>query len=242
MNVLARNQLTASKAGLEQPERQVPDQTQPCKIMLVDDHPVVRQGMRAALERVDNFSIVGEADNADDAISAIEMLNPDLVLLDIRIKGGRSGIEVANELRASKPDLKIVTLTNHAQEPYLKAMIEAGVDGYLLKDTPPSEIVDAINKVIRGENVFSAALGDVTQNAFIGSEASGDLSSVEAEVLQMVADGASNQVIAQRLSLDQKTVQMHLARSFAKLGVPDRDAAVVKAAEEGLIVLDDLSA
>lgn len=210
--------------------------------MLVDDHPVVRQGMRGALEAAEQFVIVGEADNADDAISAVLMLKPDLVLLDIRIKGGRSGIDVANELRTMRPDLKIVALTNHAQEPYLRAMIEAGVDGYLLKDTSPSEIVEAVTKVARGENVFSAALGDVTPNAFLESEASGDLSSIEAEVLQMVADGATNQMIAQELSLDQKTVQMHLARSFVKLGVPDRDAAVVKAAEEGLIVLDEQSA
>ncbi len=210
--------------------------------MLVDDHPVVRQGMRGALENLDQFTIVGEADNADDAISAIQMLEPDLVLLDIRIKGGRSGIDVANELRTLKPDLKIIALTNHAQEPYLRAMIEAGVDGYLLKDTPPSEIVESIKKVASGEAVFSDSLGEVTPNAYINSEATGDLTSIEAEVLQMVADGATNQVIAEQLSLDQKTVQMHLARSFAKLGVPDRDAAVMKAAEEGLIVVDDESA
>ncbi len=211
--------------------------------MLVDDHPVVRQGMRGALENAGGFTIVGEADNADDAVSAVQMLSPDLVMLDIRIKGGRSGIEVANELReVAGSSIKIVALTNHAQEPYLKAMIEAGVDGYLLKDTPPSEIVESIKKVVRGENVFSEALGDITPKAYISSEATGDLSSTEAEVLQMVADGLTNQVIAQQLSLDQKDVQMHLARSFMKLGVPDRDAAIQKAAEEGIIVLDDLSA
>lgn len=220
----------------------MPDLAQKCKVLLVDDHPVVRQGMRSALESVDQFTIIGEADNADDAISAVQMLNPDLVLLDIRIKGGRSGIDVANELRSLKPDLKIIALTNHAQEPYLRAMIEADVDGYLLKDTSPREIVQAIVKVARGEQVYSAALGEVTPNAFIESEASGDLSSIEAEVLQMVADGATNPVIAQRLSIGQKTVQMHLARSFVKLGVPDRDAAVARAAEEGLIVVDEQSA
>lgn len=210
--------------------------------MLVDDHPVVRQGMRGALEAVDRFEIVGEADNADDAISAIQMLNPDLVMLDIRIKGGRSGIDVANELRTLKPDLKIVALTNHAQEPYLRAMIEAGVDGYLLKDTPPGEIIKAVIKVADGENAYSEALGSLVPSAFIDKEATGDLSSTEAEVLQMVADGASNQQIAQDLSIDQKTVQVHLARSFVKLGVPDRDSAVARAAEEGLIVLDAESA
>lgn len=207
--------------------------------MIVDDHPIVRQGLRAALEKVEGFTIVGEADNADDAISAVEMLSPDLVMLDIRLKGGRSGIEVANDLRAMRSGLKIVILTNHAQEPYLRAMIEAGVDGYLLKDTPPGQIVEAIEKVVAGKNVFSESLVASVPTAYIGSEASGDLSSVEAEVLQMMADGATNQEIASRLQLERKLVQMHLARSFAKLGVTDRDAAIARAAEEGMIVIDE---
>jgi DNA-binding NarL/FixJ family response regulator len=207
--------------------------------MIVDDHPIVRQGLRAALEKVSMFTIVGEADNADDAISAIGMLSPDLVMLDIRLKGGRSGIEVANELRTLRSDLKIVILTNHAQEPYLRAMIEAGVDGYLLKDTPPGQIVESIEKVVLGKSVFSESLGASVPTAYIGSEASGDLSAIEAEVLQMVADGESNQEIASKLKLDRRLVQMHLARSFAKLGVGDRDEAIAKAAEEGVIVVDD---
>ncbi len=213
----------------------------PCKVMLVDDHPIVRQGMRAALEGANRFTIVGEADNADDAISAIQMLTPDLVMLDIRIRGGRSGIEVANELRALMPDLKIITLTNHAQEPYLKAMIEAGVDGYLLKDTPPTKILESIIKVVDGERVFSDALPDVNPNAYIRTEATGDLSSTEAEILQMVSDGVSSQEIAQQLSLDQKAVQLNLSRSYAKLGATDREGAIEKALEEGIIVNDEMT-
>lgn len=219
-----------------QRESESPAQT---RVMIVDDHPIVRQGVRAALENSPDFVVIGEADNADDAISAIQMLSPDLVMLDIRIKGGRSGIEVANELRAMRTDIKIVILTNHAQEPYLRAMVEAGVDGYLLKDTPPSQILQAVEKVIEGTNVFSEALSPLVSSAYIEKEASGNLSSVEAEVLQMVADGVSNQEIASRLRLDQKVVQMHLARSFVKLGVSDRQAAIAKAADDGTIVIDE---
>ena len=211
----------------------------PYRVLIVDDHPIVRQGVRAAIETSSEFIVVGEADNADDAIAAVKMLAPDLVMLDIRIKGGRSGIEVANELRAMRTDLKIVILSNHAQEPYLRAMIEAGVDGYLLKDTPPSQILQAVEKVVEGTNVFSEALSPVVSSAYLEKEASGNLSSVEAEVLQMVADGVSNQEIASRLRLDQKVVQMHLARSFAKLGVADRDAAIAKASDSGIIVIDE---
>ena len=220
-------------------QQPVQENTTSYRVLIVDDHPIVRQGLRGALERATHFMIVGEADNADDAISAVEMLSPDLVMLDIRIKGGRSGIEVANELRSMRADLKIVILTNHAQEPYLRAMIEAGVDGYLLKDTPPAQILEAIEKVVEGQNVFSDSLIESVPSAYIEKEASGDLTSVEAEVLQMVADGVNNQEIAARLKLDQKVVQMHLARSFAKLGVPDREAAIPKAAEMGIIVVDD---
>ncbi len=211
-----------------------------CRVILVDDHPIVRQGLRAALEKAEGFTIVGEADNADDAITAVKMLSPDLVMLDIRIRGGRSGIEVANDLRAEHKDLKIITLTNHAQEPYLRAMVEAGVDGYLLKDTPPSQIVEAIKRVVAGENVFSDILNESLPQAYIEKEATGDLTSEEAEILQMVADGVSNQEIAQQLSLDQKVVQMHLARSFVKLGVPDRESAIEQAAADGIIVVDDV--
>ena len=169
------------------------------RTLIVDDHPIVRQGMRTALENATGFEIIGEADNAEDAINAVEMLYPDLLMLDIRIKGGRSGIEVANELRPLYPKLKIVILTNHAQEPYLRAMIEAGVDGYLLKDTAPSEIVTAVNAILRGQNVYSESLVSSLPTAYIQSEATDELSSVEAEVLQMVADGVTNQEIAARL-------------------------------------------
>lgn len=209
------------------------------RTLIVDDHPIVRQGMRAALEKASGFDVVGEADNAEDAVKAVEMLYPDLLMLDIRIKGGRSGIEVANELRPLYPKLKIVILTNHAQEPYLRAMIEAGVDGYLLKDTSPSEIVTAVNQVLSGRNVYSEALVNSLPTAYIQDQATGDLTSVEAEVLQMVADGVTNQDIAARLKLDQKAVQVHLARSFARLGVPDRAAAIAKASELGIIVVDE---
>ncbi len=209
------------------------------RTLIVDDHPIVRQGMRTALENATGFEIIGEADNAEDAINAVEMLYPNLLMLDIRIKGGRSGIEVANELRPLYPKLKIVILTNHAQEPYLRAMIEAGVDGYLLKDTAPSEIVTAVNAILRGQNVYSESLVSSLPTSYIQSEATDELSSVEAEVLQMVADGVTNQEIAALLKMDQKAVQMHLARSFARLGVPDRAAAITKASELGIIVVDE---
>lgn len=207
--------------------------------MIIDDHPIVRQGIKAALNSQADFEIAGEADNADDAISGVEMLDPDIVLLDIRLKGTRSGVEVANALKEVRPDLKIAVLTNHAQEPYLRAMVKAGVDGYLLKDTPPSQIVDALRMVLEGRNVYSENINTNLVVGYLKSEGSGDLTAREAEVLQLIADGLSNDMVGQKLGIGQKAVQLHLSRVYSKLGVSGRTEAIVQAAKSGLIVIDE---
>jgi DNA-binding NarL/FixJ family response regulator len=210
----------------------------PWKVMIVDDHPIVRQGLKAAIDAQSDFEIAGEADNADDAISAVEMLGPDIVLLDIRLKGSRSGVDVATALKQAKPKIKIAVLTNHAQEPYLRAMVNAGVDGYLLKDTPPSQIVEALRMILEGRNVYSENINSNLVVGYLKSEGSGDLTAREAEVLQLIAEGLSNDQVAQRLSLGQKAVQLHLSRIYSKLGVAGRTEAIVAAAKAGLIVID----
>jgi DNA-binding NarL/FixJ family response regulator len=210
----------------------------PWKVMIVDDHPIVRQGLKAAIDAQSDFEIAGEADNADDAISAVEMLGPDIVLLDIRLKGSRSGVDVATALKKAKPNIKIAVLTNHAQEPYLRAMVNAGVDGYLLKDTPPSQIVEALRMILEGRNVYSENINSNLVVGYLKSEGTGDLTAREAEVLQLVAEGLSNDQVAQRLNLGQKAVQLHLSRIYSKLGVSGRTEAIVQAAKAGLIVID----
>ena len=214
-------------------------QAQPWRVLIVDDHPVVRQGLRAALEKTPAFEIVGEADNADDAISAVDLLDPQIILLDIRLKGSRSGVEVANKLRSARPALKIVVLTNHAQEPYLRAMVEAGVDGYLLKDTPPSQIVEALGMIVDGRHVFSDGVSSSLLSGYLRSEGGGDLTAKEAEVLQLIADGLSNEAIAARLEVGQKAVQLHLTRIYSKLGTSGRTEAIVQAAKRGIIIIDE---
>jgi DNA-binding NarL/FixJ family response regulator len=208
------------------------------RVMVVDDHPIVRQGLRTALEKTTNFEIVGEADNADDAISAVELLDPDVMLLDIRLKGGRSGVEVAGRLRTLRPALKIVVLTNHAQEPYLRAMVEAGVDGYLLKDTPPNQIVEALGMIVEGRSVYSDSVSSSLVTGYLRSQGAGNLTAREAEVLQLVADGLSNEEVANRLEIGQKAVQLHLTRIYTKLGVSGRTDAIVQAAKRGIIIID----
>lgn len=207
--------------------------------MVVDDHPIVRQGLRNALEKTTDFEVIGEADNADDAISAVELLDPDVVLLDIRLKGGRSGVEVAGRLRGTMPALKIVVLTNHAQEPYLRAMVEAGVDGYLLKDTPPNQIVEALGMIVEGRSVYSDSVSSSLVTGYLRSQGAGNLTAREAEVLQLVADGLSNEEAATRLEIGQKAIQLHLTRIYTKLEVSGRTDAIVQAAKRGIIIIDE---
>ena len=213
--------------------------TSPWRILVVDDHPIIRQWVRSAFADSKRVEIVGEADNAADAQSSVELLQPDLVILDIRLKGSRSGVEVATNLREAHPDLKIVVLTNYAQEPYLKAMIKAGVDGYLLKDMPPSQIVEAIDMVLEGRSVYSNSINSRLVSGYLREGAAGDLTSREAEVLQLVADGMTNEQVAQKLSVGQKAVQMHLTSIYSKLGVSRRTEAIVQAVRKGIVVIDD---
>ena len=213
--------------------------TSPWRILVVDDHPIVRQGVRTAFADSKRVEIVGEADNAEDAQSSVELLQPDLVILDIRLRGSRSGIEVASKLREAHPDLKIVVLTNYAQEPYLKAMIKAGVDGYLLKDTPPSQIVEAIDMILEGRSVYSNSINSRLVSGYLREQGVSDLTAREAEVLQLVADGLTNEQVAQKLSVGQKAVQMHLTNVYSKLGVSRRTEAVVQAVRKGIVVIDD---
>jgi two-component system nitrate/nitrite response regulator NarP len=217
---------------------QAAPKSQSWRVFLVDDHPIVRQGLRTALESTSEFSVVGEADNGDDALSAIGLLQPDVVLLDIRIKGAQSGVELAGKLRALRAGMRIVVLTNHPQEPYVRAMIEAGVDGYLLKDTPPNQIITALGMVVQGRNVYSDSINASIVTGYLKSEGTGDLTAREAEVLQLVADGMSNEQIAEKLNLGQKAVQLHLSRVYAKLGVSGRAEAIVQGAKRGLVVID----
>ena len=213
--------------------------SRPWKILVVDDHPIVRHGIRNAFVDSTRINIVGEADNADDAESSVELLHPDLVLLDIRLKGTRSGVEVANKLREAHPKLKIVVLTNHAQEPYLKSMIKAGVDGYLLKDTAPSQIVEAIEMVLSGRSVYSNSVNSRLVSGYLREQGAGELTAREAEVLQLVADGRTNEEVAQKLSVGQKAIQMHLTSIYSKLGVSRRTEAIVQAVRRGIVIIDD---
>jgi DNA-binding NarL/FixJ family response regulator len=196
-------------------------------------------GARSALADSRDFEIVGEADNADDAIAMTGLLRPNVVLLDIRLKGDRSGIEVARELRKRFPELKIVVFTNFSQEPYLRAMMEAGVDGYLLKDTPPGQIAEALRMVSQGRNVYSSQVSETLVTGYLKGPGNSNLTGREAEILQLIADGMNNEEIAAALRVSVKAVQLHLTNIYSKLGARNRTEALVIGARRGMVVLSE---
>jgi DNA-binding NarL/FixJ family response regulator len=207
---------------------------------MVDDHPVVRVGIRAALASLSEFYVVGEADNADDALSLAAVHRPDVVFLDIKISGEKSGVDLARELRSRHPESRIVVFTNYSQEPYIKALFEIGVDGYLLKDTPPAEIVHTLQMVLQGRGVYSDRINATLVRGYLGKPGGGQsLSGREAEVLQLVADGKTNKEIAAAMHLSVKGIQLHLTTLYSKLGARNRTEALVLAARSGLIVIDE---
>jgi DNA-binding NarL/FixJ family response regulator len=208
-------------------------------VMVVDDHPIIRMGTRAALSDAPEFQIVGEADNADDALTLASVLRPDIVFLDIKLKGARNGVEVARGLRKMAPSTKIVVFTNFGQEAYIKAMMAIGVDAYLLKDTPPAEVVHTLRMVLQGRSVFSSEVSSMLVQAYLGrANESVKLSSREAGVMQLVADGKTNEEIADSMGVSPKAVQVHLTNIYSKLGARNRTEALVIAARNGLVVLD----
>jgi DNA-binding NarL/FixJ family response regulator len=207
------------------------------RILLVDDHPLVRQGARAALSADADLEVVGEARDGNEAMSLTRGLRPDVILLDIRLPG-KNGIDVARALRRELPETKVIILTSYNLDAYVRACFAIGVDGYLLKTATDAELVDAVRAVLRGEQVVSAEIPMDT------AEPSGQanppaLSERECEVLQLVALGETNRAIGLRLGLKESTIESYLGNAFGKLGARSRSDAANRAMQLGLIVPPD---
>ncbi|PKB71082.1 MAG: hypothetical protein BZY87_07475 [SAR202 cluster bacterium Io17-Chloro-G6] len=215
------------------------------RILIVDDHPIFRAGAATALKTGEDFEVIGEVGSALGAYEILRRCQPDLILMDIRLEGDVNGVALAKQVRAEYPDIKIVVLTNYSHEPYIKAMMEARVEGYLLKDTPPSEVVESLRKILDGKSVFSESITHKLVTRYLGiSEGAGDhpieaLTDRELELLQHVAKGLSNGEIAAHLHISLKTVQKYLTVIFGKLGVKTRSEAVFRSIQEGVVIVDD---
>jgi len=187
------------------------------RILLVDDHPLVRDGLRARLEAVPTFDVVGEAGSAAEALAVARDCAPDLVLMDINMRGG-NGIEATAAFRAQCPAVAVLILSMHDKSDYVMQAMAAGARGYVLKDAPGKDIVVAIETVMSGGIYYSAALaGQLGQKAGAGQEE--PLTAREQEVLRHLANGESNKQIARELDLSVRTVETHRLNIKRKLGI-----------------------
>jgi DNA-binding NarL/FixJ family response regulator len=203
------------------------------RLVLSDDHPIVRAGMRALLEAEPDLSVVGEASSAEEAVRLAATPGVDLVLMDLQFPGRLQGVDATRRIRSTPGAPRVLVLTNYDTDADILGAIEAGASGYLLKDAPPGELVAAIRAAAAGESALAPAVA----SRLDASQRSPDqrLTVRESEVLALVAGGSTNREIGQALFLSEATVKSHLVHIFTKLGVGSRTAAVAKARELGAI-------
>ncbi|WP_265522816.1 response regulator [Oerskovia flava] len=208
-------------------------------VLLVDDHPVFRIGMAALLSSLDGIEVVAQAASAAEARAVLaDAGEVDVVLMDLDLGDG-SGVEVTRDLIRARSDAKVLVVTMHEDDDAVVASVRAGARGYLVKSAPPQEVERAVRAVADGAMILSPAVADRAMNYVLGGRSTTrvpfpELTDREREVLDLVARGYDNQVISRRLVLSPKTVRNHVANVLAKLAVPDRSAAIVRAREQGL--------
>lgn len=200
------------------------------RVYIVDDHPVVRLGLRTMLDSEEGISVVGVSGTAREAITEIQSLDPDVVLMDLRMPE-MEGTEAIAELRRIRPEIRILVLTNYESDEDISRAMQAGARGYLLKNTPQEEIVKAVEMVARNERCVPERIAQRLMDA-MGREA---LSQRELEVLTLVAKGLTNKEIAQRLFISDKTARNHVTSCLEKLHANDRTEAATTAIARGLI-------
>ncbi|MGH3375253.1 MAG: response regulator [Actinoallomurus sp.] len=200
-------------------------------ILLVDDHPVVREGLRGMLLAEDDLTVVAEAGGAAEAVAAVRAHEPDVVLMDLRMPGG-DGVEATARVLAQRPATRVVVLTTYDTDADILRAVEAGAAGYLLKDASRAELAQAIRAATRGETVLAPS---VAAKLVSRMRSPVELSRREIEVLRLVARGRTNAEIGRELLISEATVKTHLLRTFGKLNVSDRTAAVTSALERGIL-------
>jgi two-component system, NarL family, response regulator LiaR len=209
------------------------------RVLLVDDHAVVREGLRAFLELQDGIEVVGEAQDGEEAVGEAERLVPDVILMDL-VMPNLDGVGAMRRLRGSAPRARVVVLTSFLEDERLLPAIQAGAAGYLLKNTEPAELARAIRAAYAGEAIIDPTVAARLVSALAtrspgGPETRDGLTRREREVLQLIVGGRSNKRIALELGIAEKTVKTHVGHLLAKLGVSDRTQAALLAVREGLV-------
>lgn len=211
------------------------------RVLLVDDHRLVREGLRRTLEEA-GFDVVGEAQDGAEGIDKAAQLRPHVILMDVSMPV-LDGITATRRLRTRVPDSRVVVLTMHADSQLVERARAAGAAGYLIKDASSDEVVEAVRRAAKGQQIISAGLApppshpeqDADRDG--SAEAAPDLTPREIQILQMLADGATPQETAERLFISPKTVRNHLTKVYDKLGVNSRSQAIVEALKYGMIDL-----
>ncbi|HLI29172.1 MAG TPA: response regulator transcription factor [Chloroflexota bacterium] len=203
------------------------------RVLVVDDHPVVRQGLIAILQFEPDIELVGEAADGREAVRLILERRPDVVLLDLRLPE-LSGVEVMRAVRPQAPEVRFLVLTTYDTEMYIAPALAAGARGYLLKDAAPDELVRGVRAVMEGRAALEPSVAARLLDRMAEPEG-GELSEREREVLGLLVRGASNKGIAHQLGLSENTVKAHVAHIFNKLGVQSRAEAVAVALQRGLV-------
>ncbi|THF82748.1 response regulator [Cohnella fermenti] len=211
---------------------------QPIRVLLVDDHEMVRIGLAAVLGTEDGIEVVGEAGNGMEGLRLAKAYEPDVVLMDL-VMDGMDGIETTRRLLEEQPDCRVIVLTSFLDDEKMYPVIEAGAFSYLLKTSRASEIADAIRAAARGQSVLESQVASKMMNRFRKPAQESalpheELTDREMEVLQLLAEGKSNQDIADELFIGIKTVKYHMTNLFGKLGVEDRTQAAIYAHRHGL--------
>jgi NarL family two-component system response regulator LiaR len=210
---------------------------EPISVLLVDDHAVVREGLRSLFEVQDGIEVVGEAADGEAAVREAEGRRPDVILMDL-VMPRLDGVGAMRELRRRLPSARVIVLTSFADDDRLLPAIQAGAAGYLLKDADPREVVRAVRAAHRGDALLDPSVAARLVDAIAkppGAEPSDRLTPREHEVLALIARGLPNKLIARELEISEKTVKTHVGHVLAKLGVTDRTQAALQAVREGLV-------
>lgn len=217
----------------------------PTRVVIAEDHTVVREGTRQILESSPDIEIVGEAADGEEAIRVVGLQRPDVVILDV-VMPVMNGLEAARAIKVQFPEVAILVLTAHDEDQFVFALLQAGAAGYLLKDVPGERLLEAVHAVRAGEPVLHPVVARKVLGRFLPGPADGDgaaaetLTERELEVLRLAGSGLSNKQIAAQLHLSARTVQAHLGHIFVKLGVASRTEAVILALRQGWITLDEM--
>ena len=208
------------------------------RVLIADDHPIVRQGIVTVVSRERGIEVVGEAANGQEAVDMTASLEPDIVLMDLEMPEMK-GVEAISRIEADTPGTSVIILTTFDTDQHIFDGLEAGARGYLLKDSPPADLISAIRTVYRGESMIEPRVAGRLLDQFtrVRSEDTYQdaLSARETEVVRLIATGATNKEIAAQLHIGESTVKTHIIHLFNKLGVKDRTGAVMAAARRGIV-------